>query len=57
MRHQKEIEGIFRVLHEFDSRMKDKYDVLTILIGRETGKTMSLHHLATYLQAWMLCSN
>ena len=31
MRHQKEIEGIFRVLHEFDSRIKDKYDVLNNL--------------------------
>ena len=54
MRHQKEIEGIFRVLHEFDSRMKDKYDVLNNLNwegNRKNNELASLGHILASMDA------
>ena len=45
MRYQKGIEEILRILHEFDSRTKMNMRCSTTLIGRELGKTMTLHHL------------
>ena len=48
MRYQKEIEGILRVLHEFDSRKKDKYDVLNNLNwegNRKNNELASLGHI------------
>ena len=49
MRNQKEIEGIFRVLHEFDSRTKDKYDVLNNLNWEGNGKSNELASLGHIL--------
>ena len=54
MRHQKEIEGIFRVLHEFDSRTKDKYDVLNNLNwegNRKNNELASLGHILASMNA------
>ena len=54
MRHQKEIEGIFRVLHEFDSRIKDKYDVLNNLNwegNRKNNELASLGHILASMNA------
>ena len=54
MRHQKEIEGIFRVLHEFDSRIKDKYDVLNNLNwegNRNNNGLASLGHILASMDA------
>ena len=54
MRHQKEIEGIFRVLHEFDSRIKDKYDVLNNLNwegNRNNNELASLGHIFASMDA------
>ena len=54
MRHQKEIEGIFRVLHEFDSRTKDKYDVLNNLNwegNRKSNELASLGHILASMNA------
>ena len=54
MRHQKEIEGIFRVLHEFDSRIKDKYDVLNNLNwegNRNNNELASLGHILASMDA------
>ena len=54
MRHQKEIEGIFRVLHEFDSRTKDKYDVLNNLNwegNRKSNGLASLSHILASMNA------
>ena len=54
MRHQKEIEGIFRVLHEFDSRTKDKYDVLNNLNwegNRKRNEIASLGHILASMNA------
>ena len=49
MRYQKEIEGILRVLHEFDSRTKDKYDVLNNLNWEENRKNNELASLGHIL--------
>ena len=54
MRHQKEIEGIFRVLHEFDSRTKDRYDVLNNLNwegNRKNNELASLDHILASMNA------
>ena len=54
MRHQKEIEGIFRVFHEFDSRIKDKYDVLNNLNwegNRNNNELASLGHILASMDA------
>ena len=54
MRHQKEIEGIFRVLHEFDSRTKDKSDVLNNLNwegNRKNHELASLGHILASMNA------
>ena len=54
MRHQKEIEGIFRVLHEFDSGIKDKYDVLNNLNwegNRKNNELASLGHILACMNA------
>ena len=54
MGHQKEIEGIFRVLHEFDSRIKDKYDVLNNLNwegNRKNNELASLGHILASMDA------
>ena len=54
MRHQKEIEGIFRILHEFDSRTKDKYDVLNNLNwegNRKNNELASLGHILASMNA------
>ena len=54
MRHQKEIEGIFRVLHEFDSRTKDKYDVLNNFNwegNRKSNDLASLGHILASMNA------
>ena len=54
MRHQKEIEGIFRVVHEFDSRIKDKYDVLNNLNwegNRNNNELASLGHILASMDA------
>ena len=48
MRHQKGIEAILRILHEFDGRTKKEYEVLNNLNWEELGKTSdpaSLGHL------------
>ena len=54
MRHQKEIEGVFRVLHEFESRIKDKYDVLNSLNwegNRKNNELASLGHILASMNA------
>ena len=54
MRHQKEIEGIFRVSREFDSRTKDKYDVLNNLNwegNRKSNELASLDHILASMNA------
>ena len=54
MRYQKEIEGILRVLHEFDSRTKDKYDVLNNLNwegNRKNNELASLGHILASMNA------
>ena len=45
MRYQKEIEGILRILHVFDSRTKDKYDVLNNLNWEGNTKNNELAYL------------
>ena len=49
MRYQKEIEGILRILHEFDSRTKNEYEVLNNLNWEGNGRHNNLASLGHIL--------
>ena len=54
MRYYQELEDLLRISQEYDNNTKTIHDMLLNLIGRETGKIMTLHHLAINLHNWLL---